>query len=381
MLCLPRGGHRGRAARHRRSTARRWTPDVRRTLSALPAASGSSMGQPGLSRNMHAVLQAAQDLANQRGDAYVSTEHLLIGIAEKQPDLLPVEPAKLLDALSQVAGDRRVTNQDPEASFQALEKYGVDLTERAREGKIDPVIGRDAEIRRVMQVLSDARRTTPSSSASPASARRPWSRVSPSGSSPAMCPSRCATRPDLARSARHGRRCEVPRRSSRSGSSPCSKRSSNPTGRSSRSSTNCTPSSAPVPPVRARSTPATCSSPCSPAVSSGWSAPPRSTSTASTSRRTPRSSAGSSRCWSASRVSRRPSASCAGSRRSTRRTTRWPSPTPPWWPRPPSRTATSLRASCRTRPSTSSMRRPRGCGWRSTPARRRSTNCSARSTA
>ena len=135
--------------------------DVRRTLSALPAASGSSMGQPSLSRTMHAVLQAAQDLANQRGDAYVSTEHLLIGIAEKQPDLLPVEPAKLLDALSQVAGDRRVTNQDPEASFQALEKYGVDLTERAREGKIDPVIGRDAEIRRVMQVLSRRTKNNP----------------------------------------------------------------------------------------------------------------------------------------------------------------------------------------------------------------------------
>ena len=135
--------------------------DVRAALSALPSASGSTMGQPSLSRSMHAVLQAAQDLASQRGDAYVSTEHLLIGIAEKQPDLLPVEPAKLLDALTQVAGDRRVTSQDPEASFQALEKYGVDLTERAREGKIDPVIGRDAEIRRVVQVLSRRTKNNP----------------------------------------------------------------------------------------------------------------------------------------------------------------------------------------------------------------------------
>ncbi len=135
--------------------------DVRAALSALPSASGSTMGQPSLSRSMHAVLQAAQDLATQRGDAYVSTEHLLIGIAEKQPDLLPVEPAKLLDALTQVAGDRRVTSQDPEASFQALEKYGVDLTERAREGKIDPVIGRDAEIRRVVQVLSRRTKNNP----------------------------------------------------------------------------------------------------------------------------------------------------------------------------------------------------------------------------
>ena len=106
--------------------------DVRAALSQLPAATEPTMGQPTLSRSMHAVLQAAQDLANQRGDAYVSTEHLLIGVAEKQPDLLPVEPTKLLDALGQVAGDRRVTNQDPEASFQALEKYGIDLTERAR---------------------------------------------------------------------------------------------------------------------------------------------------------------------------------------------------------------------------------------------------------
>ncbi len=135
--------------------------DVRSALNALPSASGSSMGQPSLARAMHAVLQAAQDLANQRGDNYVSTEHLLIGIAEKQPELLPVEPAKLLDALTQVAGDRRVTNQDPEASFQALEKYGVDLTERAREGKIDPVIGRDAEIRRVIQVLSRRTKNNP----------------------------------------------------------------------------------------------------------------------------------------------------------------------------------------------------------------------------
>ena len=135
--------------------------DVRRALSALPAASGSSMGQPSLARTMHAVLKAAEELAAQRGDAYISTEHLLIGIAEKQPELLPVEPAKLLDALSNVAGDRRVTNQDPETSFQALEKYWVDLTERARDGKIDPVIGRDAEIRRVVQVLSRRTKNNP----------------------------------------------------------------------------------------------------------------------------------------------------------------------------------------------------------------------------
>ncbi len=135
--------------------------DVQRALKALPAATGATMGQPSLSRTMHAVLKAAEDLAAQRGDAYISTEHLLIGIAEKQPELLPVEPPKLLEALNQVAGDRRVTSQNPETSFQALEKYGVDLTERAREGKIDPVIGRDAEIRRVVQVLSRRTKNNP----------------------------------------------------------------------------------------------------------------------------------------------------------------------------------------------------------------------------
>ena len=135
--------------------------DVRRALSALPAATGSTMGQPSLSRTMHAVLKAAEELATQRGDDYISTEHLLIGIADKQPELLPVEPSKLLGALNQVAGDRRVTSQNPETSFQALEKYGVDLTERAREGKIDPVIGRDAEIRRVVQVLSRRTKNNP----------------------------------------------------------------------------------------------------------------------------------------------------------------------------------------------------------------------------
>ena len=167
--------------------------------------------------------------------------------------------------------------------------------------------------------------------------------------------------------------------SSRSGSRPCSTRSRTPTGRSSRSSTSCTPSSAPARP-RARWTPATCSSRCSPAASCGWSARPRWTSTASTSRRTRRWSAASSRCWSASRRSRTPSPSCAASRAGTRRTTRCRSPTPRWSPRRPCPTATSPPGSCRTRRSTWSTRPRPGCGWRSTRGRWRSTSCSARST-
>ena len=136
--------------------------DVRAALSQLPAATGSTMGQPDLVPD-HARRSAGgprpRQSAQRRRTSPLST--CLIGVAEKQPDLLPVEPARLLDALGQVAGDRRVTNQDPEASFQALEKYGIDLTERAREGKIDPVIGRDAEIRRVVQVLSRRTKNNP----------------------------------------------------------------------------------------------------------------------------------------------------------------------------------------------------------------------------
>ena len=144
------------------------TAAVTAELKRLPSASGSTVGTPGLSRAMYAVLQAAQDLAGSRGDDYVSTEHLLVGLASAGgtgvSDLLAsagATPEALLAALSDVRGADRVTSRDPEETFQALEKYGVDLTKRAAEGKIDPVIGRDAEIRRVVQVLSRRTKNNP----------------------------------------------------------------------------------------------------------------------------------------------------------------------------------------------------------------------------
>ena len=137
------------------------------TAAALPAAAGSSVSQPQMSRALLTVITAAQDEAKALGDEYVSTEHLLLGLAK---DTGAVGEAlrgagasrdQLLAALPQVRGSAKVTSPDPEGTFQALEKYGVDLTAAAREGKIDPIIGRDTEIRRVVQVLSRRTKNNP----------------------------------------------------------------------------------------------------------------------------------------------------------------------------------------------------------------------------
>jgi ATP-dependent Clp protease ATP-binding subunit ClpB len=139
-----------------------------RDLSArLPAASGTTVSEPSLGRGLRTVLGTAEGEARRLNDEYVSTEHLLVGIANGSD-----EAAKLLvrvgatvqalrEAFTQVRGSGRITSQDPESTYQALEKYGVDLTEQAREGRLDPVIGRDAEIRRVVQVLSRRTKNNP----------------------------------------------------------------------------------------------------------------------------------------------------------------------------------------------------------------------------
>ena len=141
---------------------------ARAKVEALPSAQGSSVAQPTLNQPALKVLNAAQSLAKERGDEYVSTEHLLIGLSQDGgpgvSDMLASAGATgpaLLEALQEVRGSARVTTQDPESTFQALEKFGVDLTARAREGKIDPVIGRDDEIRRTIQVLSRRTKNNP----------------------------------------------------------------------------------------------------------------------------------------------------------------------------------------------------------------------------
>jgi ATP-dependent Clp protease ATP-binding subunit ClpB len=141
--------------------------EAQHLVAQLPSASGSSVGPPATSRGLLAVLSAAERAARERSDEYVSTEHLLIALAAQDGPVSAllaqhgVTGAALAEALQNVRGSARVTSPDPEGTFQALEKYGNDLTEAAREGKIDPVIGRDAEIRRVIQVLSRRTKNNP----------------------------------------------------------------------------------------------------------------------------------------------------------------------------------------------------------------------------
>ena len=133
----------------------------------LPSTQGSTVAQPQFSRAALQVVQNARTQAEQRSDEFVSTEHLLLGVAAdsgEAGEALRSNGASLealAAALTQVRGDSRVTTQDPETTFQSLEKYGTDLTEIARSGKLDPVIGRDAEIRRVVQVLSRRTKNNP----------------------------------------------------------------------------------------------------------------------------------------------------------------------------------------------------------------------------
>ncbi|WP_336639080.1 ATP-dependent chaperone ClpB [Micrococcus luteus] len=133
----------------------------------LPSTQGSTVAQAQLSRAALQVVQNARTQAEQRSDQFVSTEHLLLGVAAdpgEAGEALRSNGASLealAAALTQVRGDSRVTTQDPENTFQSLEKYGTDLTEVARSGKLDPVIGRDAEIRRVVQVLSRRTKNNP----------------------------------------------------------------------------------------------------------------------------------------------------------------------------------------------------------------------------
>jgi ATP-dependent Clp protease ATP-binding subunit ClpB len=141
--------------------------NVDTAIAKLPKVQGAAQ-QPGLSGALTKVLNGAFKEAENFKDEYVSTEHLLLSLANQKNE--PVQlalaaegamPAAILKALQAVRGSQRVTDQNPEGKFQALEKYAKDLTEMARRGKLDPVIGRDEEIRRVIQVLSRRTKNNP----------------------------------------------------------------------------------------------------------------------------------------------------------------------------------------------------------------------------
>jgi ATP-dependent Clp protease ATP-binding subunit ClpB len=143
------------------------TPAVDAALRRLPSATGSTVTSPSYARGTILALQAAEKQAESLGDEFVSTEHLLVAVASVDgpaKELLNaagVTADALAGAFQAVRGSARVTSPDPEGTYQSLEKYAVDLTAAAESGKLDPVIGRDSEIRRVVQVLSRRTKNNP----------------------------------------------------------------------------------------------------------------------------------------------------------------------------------------------------------------------------
>src|SRR5712691_5436669 len=127
--------------------------DAERKVDALPALQGGQQ-QPSMSSRLSGIFDEADKERERLGDEYVSTEHLFLAIE-------PVPRAEIEAWIEKVRGGRRITSQNPEETYQALEKFGRDLTEAAEQGKLDPVIGRDDEVRRVMEILSRRTKNNP----------------------------------------------------------------------------------------------------------------------------------------------------------------------------------------------------------------------------
>jgi ATP-dependent Clp protease ATP-binding subunit ClpB len=139
--------------------------EARKDLDARPKVYGGGTGEPGLSSQTSGLLSSAERFAKGMGDEYTSTEHLLMGLTEsfegKRLSQYGLTKDAILNALRELRGSQSVTSQNPEGTYQALEKYGRDLTALARQGKLDPVIGRDDEVRRVVQILSRRTKNNP----------------------------------------------------------------------------------------------------------------------------------------------------------------------------------------------------------------------------
>jgi ATP-dependent Clp protease ATP-binding subunit ClpB len=171
---------------------------VQAQLASMPTQSG---GQAIPSHEFQSVIRNAVAEAKAMQDQYVSTEHLLLAMVRDRRSAvgeylhsIGVGKERVLKALKELRGDEAVVDQNPEGKLQALERFTVDLTARARAGKVDPVVGRDDEIRRVSQVLSRRTKNNPVLIGDPAWGKPPLWRVSRSALPTAMCPTRCATR-------------------------------------------------------------------------------------------------------------------------------------------------------------------------------------------
>src|SRR3569833_1506407 len=135
--------------------------EIEAQLARRPRVSGTGVSaQPQITRRLGRVLERAYEEAQRRHDDYVSFEHLLMALVDEGV-VTGVPREKFQEAVTAVRGNQRVTSANPEAAYEALEKYGRDLVEEARDGKLDPVIGRDAEIRRVIQILSRKTKNNP----------------------------------------------------------------------------------------------------------------------------------------------------------------------------------------------------------------------------
>lgn len=169
------------------------TREVNAAVERLPKVSGTG-GDVQISRDLMNLLNLTEKEAMKRGDEFISTEMLLLALTEDRSEAgrlaknAGLTRAAIEAAVETVRGGDKADNPDAESQREALKKYTVDLTERARQGKLDPVIGRDDEIRRTMQILQRRSKNNPVLIGEPAWARRPWSRVWRSASSTTRCP-------------------------------------------------------------------------------------------------------------------------------------------------------------------------------------------------